>query len=174
MGEFGSVLIVGRSLCTTQGIDVVRPEPLRATFRMKRTFKGVVRIKVLYTIARLHAKKGVLEVTVNKLPSVQKWESGGGDFLYFFLLFFSRLDNGKYADLRFECVFPEVQKMLWSTKGNREGESKWGSGYAERATFHEGLEHFFKYYVFTGRSLSPSFFPDRGEMPKTPKFSFFY
>ena len=25
-----------------------------------------------------------------------------------------------------------------------------------------------------GRSLSPSFFPDRGEMPKTPKFSFFY
>ena len=117
---------------------------------MKRTFKGVVRIKVLYTIARLHAKKGVLEVTVNKLPSVQKWESGGGDFLYFFLLFFSRLDNGKYADLRFECVFPEVQKMLWSTKGNREGESKWGSGYAERATFHEGLEHFVKYYVFQG------------------------
>ena len=26
----------------------------------------------------------------------------------------------------------------------------------------------------TGRSLSPSFFPDRGEMPKNPKFLLFY
>ena len=33
---------------------------------------------------------------------------------------------------------------------------------------------FFFLLVFSGRSLSPSFFPDRGEMPKTPKFSFFY
>ena len=33
---------------------------------MKRTFKGVVRIKVLYTNARPHAKKGVLEVTAKK------------------------------------------------------------------------------------------------------------
>ena len=53
---------------------------------MKRTFKGVVRIKVLYTNARLHAKKGVLEVTVNKLPSFQKWKGRGGytaDFYFF-------------------------------------------------------------------------------------------
>ena len=55
VGEFGSVFKVGQSLCTTEGIDVVRPEPLRATFRMKTTFKGVVRNKVLYTNARLHA-----------------------------------------------------------------------------------------------------------------------
>ena len=34
-------------------------------------------------------------------------------------------------------------------RGEREGESKRGGGYAERATFHEGLEHFVKYYVFT-------------------------
>ena len=34
------------------------------------------------------------------------------------------------------------------------------------------LQIFFPFYP--GRSLSPSFFPDRGEMPKTPKFSFFY
>ena len=72
MGEFGSVLNVGRSVCTTEGIDVVRPEPLRATFRMKRTFKGVVRIKVFYTIARLHAKKGVPEVTAKKTALFSK------------------------------------------------------------------------------------------------------
>ena len=69
--------------------------------------------------------------------------------LFFSFLFCSRLDNGKYADLRFECVLPEVQKMLWSTKGKREGENKRGGGYAERATFHKGLEHFVKYNVFT-------------------------
>ena len=37
---------------------------------------------------------------------------------------------------------------------------------------------FFEERIFncigSGRSLSPSFFPDRGEIPKTPKFSFFY
>ena len=38
--------------------------------------------------------------------------------------------------------------MLWSTKGKRE-ETSGGGGYAERATFHKGLEHFVKYYVFT-------------------------
>ena len=35
------------------------------------------------------------------------------------------------------------------SRGEREGENKRGGGYAERATFHEGLEHFVKYYVFT-------------------------
>ena len=68
MGEFGSVPNVGRSLCTTEGIDGSRPEPLRATFRMKRTCKGVV----VYTNARLHAKKGVLEVTVKKTALFSK------------------------------------------------------------------------------------------------------
>ena len=29
-------------------------------------------------------------------------------------------------------------------------------------------------FLSSGRSLSPSFFPDRGEMPKTPKFLLFY
>ena len=51
---------------------------------------------------------------------------------------------------------PEVQKMLWSTGGEREGENKRGGGYAERATFHEGLEHFVKYYVFTKNKMKPS------------------
>ena len=45
---------------------------------MKRTSKGVVRIKMLYTNARLHAKKGVLKDTVKKLPSFQRWEGRGG------------------------------------------------------------------------------------------------
>ena len=33
---------------------------------------------------------------------------------------------------------------------------------------------FFFFEKLAGRSLSPSFFPDRGEMPKNPKFLLFY
>ena len=64
------------------------------------------------------------------------------------LYLFSRLDNGKYADLRFECVCLKYRKCC-GAQGGKRGGSKRGGGYAERATFHEGLEHFVKYYVFT-------------------------
>ena len=50
---------------------------------------------------------------------------------------------------------PEVQKVSWSTGGKRErGETNGEGGIRRRATFHEGLEHFVKYYVFTKNSCA--------------------
>ena len=62
---------------------------------------------------------------------------------------------------------PEVQKMLWSTGGKERGKTSGEGEDAERATFHEGLEHFVTYYVFTKRKK-------RGEVRGLTSFLFVF
>ena len=91
-------------------------------------------------LKRLKTGRGKIKVVRCSLP-----------FYFSPLLYLSRLDNGKYADLRFECVCLKYRKCCGAQRGKERRENKRGSGYAERAPFHEGLEHFVKCYVFTNK-----------------------
>ena len=59
LGNLGSVLNAGQSLCTTEDIDVSRPEPLRATF-MKTPFTRLSFLRVWNTPVLLFCRKGVV------------------------------------------------------------------------------------------------------------------
>ena len=52
--------------------------------------------------------------------------------------------------------------------------SIWGVDRVEAGIGRVGVGRSSIGYRQPGRSLSPSFFPDRGEMPKNPKFLLFY
>ena len=56
--------------------------------------------------------------------------------------YFFSIDDGKYTDLRFECVCLKYRKCCGAQRGTERGKTSGAGGYAEHATFHEGLEHF--------------------------------
>ena len=83
-------------------------------------------------LKRLKTGRGKIEVVCCSLP-----------------LFFLRLDNGKYADLRFECVCLKYRKCCGAQGGKRGGKTSGEVDTQNARLFTRGLEHFVKYYVFT-------------------------
>ena len=83
-------------------------------------------------LKRLKTGRGKIKVVCCSLP----------------LLFFDLITvNTQIYGLNVFCL--KYRKCCGAQRGKERRENKRGSGSAERAAFHEGLEHFVKYYVFT-------------------------